>query len=91
MKTKKRVPYKKFKEDMNKLIKYALAHEFDLGRWVSTNGIKPEDVLKAKTPCGAPACILGYAPVVFPRRFTYEAGSSFFDDAIFICIPASVD
>lgn len=71
MKTKKQVPYKKFKADMTKLIEYALTQDLYLGSYVQTNGVTVEQVCDAQKPCGAPACILGYAPAVFPRRFTY--------------------
>lgn len=71
MKTKKKVPYSIFKKELRKLIKYALKRELSLADYVKTNGITKQQVLETQATCGAPSCILGYAPEVFPRRFKY--------------------
>lgn len=84
MKTKKQVPYSKFKAEMTKLIEYALKHELRLSHFVKTNGVTTDQVCESQSPCGAPACILGYAPVLFPRRFKYTKSERTWESKTYI-------
>lgn len=62
-----------FRADLVKLIEYAMSKELTLDVYVETDADADLacEITERQNLCGTPACLLGYAPEVFPDLFEY--------------------